>query len=220
MNYKSIEEIKAIQAEVRNDESAQSNYLREIVTSGAVEHVSLMIKSDKEWIKDLAMQGDAFAACCLVWGITENREAWEETVIDEESQEPVTFVQFSPKRGVVWDNNIKYAKIRKTVNLIEAKATFQPFIDCVEKLSHEELYWLECFARMTKCNYHPFLQELYSRNDIGAKLRLRDLYLHGDRSLGIKCDKQRAHLYHMEFMAAIKRSIMTEDDKSFNAKKS
>ena len=165
-------------------------------------YFSLIEPADKEWLMKLAEEDDNIGAIyCLLHGMHRKYEYWNETFIDEETNEEVSLLRPNVVDGSTFEKNggeeerlvqkVMERKHRLGVNELnrlcyEIDDNKELLLELIRKGDEEAAFYIEDPV---------ILQELCDKGNKTAAEQMAYKYAYGDEANGIFIDHKRAKQY-------------------------
>ena len=194
-------------AEVLKRARGEEDYYPQIATKmmmngDTAKYFSLIEPTDKKWLMKLAEEDDNIGAIyCLLHGMHRKYEYWDETFIDEETNEEVSLLRSDIVEGSTFEKNEGEEErlIQKVMEQKHRLSVDELTILCFEIDDNKELL-LEQINKGDEeaaifIDDPVILQELCDKGNEAAAENLGCKYAYGDEANGIFVDHKRASRY-------------------------
>ena len=167
----------------RKDEGWNPRYATEMMFYGdTARYFSLIEPSDKDWLmKQVEEHNDIGAIYCLLFGMNNKFQYWNETFVDEDTHEEVTLLRYDPLEGSTFKKQ-ESEEARLVQIIINESYQYSP--DEIMKV-----------YRLVP-NHIELLHKCIEKGDKDAARELYEKYYYGDEEHGIFINRRRAKEYY------------------------
>jgi len=158
-------------------------YATRMMLYGNIAHYfSLMEPSDKDWLmKQVEEHNDIGAIYCLLFGMNNKFQYWNETFVDEDTHEEVTLLRYDSLEDSTFEKNED-----------EEARLVQIIIDESYQYSPDEI--MKVYRLVP--NHIELLHKCIEKGDKDAARELYEKYYYGDEEHGIFINRKKAKEYY------------------------